>query len=35
VLETFRTLFIRTGTLADSSPRQPGYIAAQMQNILS
>ena len=28
VLETCGTLFIRTDTLADSSPRPPGYVAA-------
>ena len=32
---TFRTHFIRADTLADSSPRQLGYVATQMQNILS
>jgi hypothetical protein len=30
--ETFRVLCIRTDTFAESSPRPPGYIAAQMQN---
>jgi hypothetical protein len=33
--ETFRTLCSRTYTPADSSPRPLGYIAAQMQNLLS
>jgi hypothetical protein len=33
--ETFRTLFIHADTLADSSSRPPGYVAAQVQSFLS